>query len=263
VAGLPDLTGRVAFVAGASRGIGAAIAHHLARAGASVAVAARTLEEGQSRLPGSATSVAHAITEEGGHAVPVHCDVTDEGSVEEAVGSVAERFQRLDIVVCNAGITWLASIADTPLKRWDLVLRVNLTGTFLVTRSALPHLLAEPAGGSLIAITTTGVAMADLGANAYWVAKAGVERLFRGLAAELEPSGVAVNCLAPAGVVLTEGWQATGGAAGIEVPAEMVEDVSVIGQAAVILAAQDAGGLTGGVHLSTDLVTPTDRELHR
>jgi NAD(P)-dependent dehydrogenase (short-subunit alcohol dehydrogenase family) len=176
---------------------------------------------------------------------------------------VAERFQRLDIVVCNAGITWLASIADTPLKRWDLVLRVNLTGTFLVTRSALPHLLAEPAGGSLIAITTTGVAMADLGANAYWVAKAGVERLYRGLATELVPSGVAVNCLAPAGVVLTEGWQATGGAAGIEVPPEMVEDVSVIGQAAVILAAQDAGGLTGGVHLSTDLVQPTDRELHR
>jgi NAD(P)-dependent dehydrogenase (short-subunit alcohol dehydrogenase family) len=250
-------------VAGASRGIGAAIARHLARAGASVAVAARTLEEGQSSLPGSATSVAHAITEAGGQAVPVHCDVTDEASVDEAVTSVAERFQRLDIVVCNAGITWLASIADTPLKRWDLVLRVNLTGTFLVTRSALPHLLAEPAGGSLIAITTTGVAMTDLGANAYWVAKAGVERLYRGLATELAPSGVAVNCLAPAGVVLTEGWQATGGAAGIEVPPEIVEDVSVMAQAAAILAAQDARGLTGGVHLSTDLVAPTDRELHR
>lgn len=257
-ADLPDLTGRVAMVAGASRGIGAAVARRLADAGASVAVAARTLVDGDSPLPGSASSVAASIVDAGGQAVPVRCDVTDEGSVEEAVVSVAERFRRLDIVVCNAGITWLASIADTPLKRWELVLGVNLTGTFLVTRATLPHLLAAPGGGALIAITTTGVGMTELGANAYWVAKAGVERMYRGLATELDGDGVAVSCLAPAGVVLTEGWEATGGAAGIEVPPELVEDVDVVARAATLLAGPDAMAYSGGVHLSTDVIAAVE-----
>ena len=103
---------------------------------------------------------------------------------------------RLDILVANAGVMWLAPTLETPLKRWELCLRVNLTGVFLVTRAALPHILTQ-ASGSLIAITTNGVRMTELGANAYWVSKAGVERYYTGLATELAPSNVAVNCLAP------------------------------------------------------------------
>jgi len=240
----------VAFVAGASRGIGATIARHLAAAGAAVAVAARTVEE-RTSIPGTIHSVAAEITAAGGTALPVACDVTDEESVEAAVRAAVDGLGGLDIVVCNAGVMWLAPTRDTPLKRWDLCLRVNLTGTFLVTRAALPFVL-ERGRGSLIAITTTGVGMIDRGANAYWVSKAGVERYYLGLAAELAPHNIAVNCLAPKKVVLTEGWQAAGG--GQEVPPDMVEQPDAIGRAAALLAAQDASGITGTVQYSLDLV---------
>jgi NAD(P)-dependent dehydrogenase (short-subunit alcohol dehydrogenase family) len=245
-----DVSDRVAFVAGASRGIGATIARHLAAAGAAVAVAARTETE-RSTIPGTIHTVAGAITAAGGRALPVACDVTDEESVNAAVEQTVAEFGRLDIVVCNAGVMWLAPTLETPLKRWELCLRVNLTGTFLVTRVALPHLLAQPRG-SLIAITTTGVGMIDRGANAYWVSKAGVERYYAGLASELRPHNIAVNCLAPKKVVETEGWRAAGG--GAELPPEMIEDPDAIGRAAVFLAGQDGSGITGTVQYSLDLL---------
>jgi NAD(P)-dependent dehydrogenase (short-subunit alcohol dehydrogenase family) len=142
---------------------------------------------------------------------------------------------------------WLAPTLDTPLKRWELCVRVNLTGVFLVTKAVLPHVMAR-GHGSLIAITTSGVGMTDLGSNAYWVSKAGVERYYAGLATELRPHNVAVNCLAPTKVVLTEGWAAGGG--GREIPADMVEPPGAMGQAAVWLARQDATGVTGTVQSS-------------
>ena len=190
-----------------------------------------------------------SITSAGGAALAVRCDVGDEDSVAAAVEATVGAYGGIDILVANAGILWLAPTLDTSLARWEKVLRTNLTGTFLVTRAVLPHVIAR-GRGSLVAITTTGVGMTHLGSNAYWVSKAAIERYYTGLAAELRPHNIAVNCLAPAGVVLTEGWQAAGPR---DVPPELVEDASVIAAAAVHLAAQDATGLTGGIHLSTAL----------
>jgi citronellol/citronellal dehydrogenase len=244
---LPKLDNRVAFVAGASRGIGRDIAMALARAGAVVAVAARTEEPG--KLAGTIHSVAEAIGAEGGAALPVVCDVTDEASVNDAVARVTTELGPIDILVANAGALWMGSTLDTPLKRWELCMRVNLTGTFLVTRAVLPSVM-ERKSGSLIAITTTGVFMTELGSNAYWTSKAGVERYYAGLATEMAPFGVAVNCLAPRGVVMTEGAVA----GGIDVPPEMIEDPAAMGKAAVYLATQTAGTLTGTVQYSIDLL---------
>ncbi|MCV7431291.1 SDR family NAD(P)-dependent oxidoreductase [Mycolicibacterium bacteremicum] len=241
------LAGKTAFVAGASRGIGATIARALAAAGASVAVAARSEEQG--RLPGTIGSVADAITANGGRALAVPCDVTDETSVETAVAAAVSEFGGIDILVANAGVLWLGPIESTPLKRWQLCLDVNLTGVFLVTKAVIPHVRAR-GGGSLTAITTTGVGMP--GANAYWVSKAAVERLYLGLAEDLRADNIAVNCLSPSRVVLTEGWQA--GAAGIEVPPEMVEPPEAMGRAAVLLAGQDASGITATVQRSEELI---------
>jgi NAD(P)-dependent dehydrogenase (short-subunit alcohol dehydrogenase family) len=106
-------------------------------------------------------------------------------------------------------------------------------------------------GGSLIAITTTGVGMIEHGANAYWVSKAGVERLYLGLASDLGPDNIAVNCLSPSRVVLTEGWQAGGG--GMEIPPEMVEPPEAMANAAVLLGQQDASGITGTIQRSEEL----------
>lgn len=245
------LAGQVAFVAGASRGIGAAIAEALAGAGAAVAVAART--EDEATIPGTIHGVADRIRSQGGTAFPIRCDVTQEASVGAAVEAAVLEFGGLDVVVCNAGVVWLGPTLETPLNRWELVLRVNLTGTFLVTKATLPHLL-ERGGGSLVAITTTGVGMVERGSNAYWVSKAGVERYYRGLAAELAERDVAVNCLAPKKVVETEGWRAV--SAGRALPEEMVEPAEKVAEAAVVLAAQrpSLGGLTGTIQYSLDLL---------
>jgi NAD(P)-dependent dehydrogenase (short-subunit alcohol dehydrogenase family) len=242
------LQGKVAFVAGASRGIGATVATALARAGASVAVAARSEQEG--KLPGTIGSVAQRICADGGRALPVACDVTDEASVDAAVAATVAEFGGIDILVANAGVLWLGPIETTPLKRWQLCLDVNITGVFLVTKAVIPHVRAR-GGGSLIAVTTTGVTMTDHGANAYWVSKAAAERLYLGLAADLKPDNIAVNCLSPSRVVLTEGWQA--GGAGMQIPPEMVEPPEAMADAAVLLAAQDASGITGTIQRSEEL----------
>jgi citronellol/citronellal dehydrogenase len=244
----PALEGKTAFVAGASRGIGATVAAALAREGAAVAVVARSENEG--KLPGTIHSVAERISSSGGRALAVPCDVSEEDSVEAAVAAAVDEFGGIDIVVANAGVLWLGPIESTPLKRWQLCLDVNLTGVFLVTKAAIPHVRAR-GGGSLIAITTTGVTMTDQGANAYWVSKAGVERLYLGLAADLKPDNIAVNCLSPSRVVLTEGWHA--GGAGSHIPEAMVEPPEAMADAAVFLAQQDAGGVTGTVQRSEEM----------
>jgi NAD(P)-dependent dehydrogenase (short-subunit alcohol dehydrogenase family) len=235
-------------VAGASRGIGAAIAAALAAQGASVAVAARSEQTG--RVPGTIHDVAGRIAAAGGRALPVSCDVTNEESVHAALATTVTEFGGMDILVANAGVLWLGPVENTPLKRWQLCLDVNLTGVFLVTREAIPYVRARGAG-SLIAVTTTGVNMTDRGSNAYWVSKAAVERLYLGLAADLRPDNIAVNCLSPSRVVLTEGWQAAGGG---EIPADMVEPPDTMGRAAALLAAQDATGITGTVQRSETLL---------
>ena len=244
-----SLTGKVAFVAGASRGIGATVAEALAREGAAVAVAARSEHEG--KVPGTIHAVVDRITSAGGRALPVRCDVTSAESVEAAVARTVSEFGSVDILVANAGVLWLGPIETTPLKRWQLCLNVNLTGVFLVTKAVIPHVKAR-GGGSLIAITTTGVGMIEHGSNAYWVSKAGAERLYLGLASDLKPDNIAVNCLSPSRVVLTEGWQAGGG--GMEIPPEMVEPPEAMANAAVLLAQQDASGITGTVQRSEELV---------
>jgi NAD(P)-dependent dehydrogenase (short-subunit alcohol dehydrogenase family) len=243
-----SLDGKVAFVAGASRGIGATIAKSLAAAGAAVAVAARSEQQG--KLPGTIGSVADGIVASGGRAIPVPCDVTSEDSVNAAVEATVAEFGGIDVLVANAGVLWLGPIESTPLKRWKLCLDVNLTGVFLVTKAVIPHVRAR-GGGSLMAITTTGVTMIDQGANAYWVSKAAAERLYLGLAADLKPDNIAVNCLSPSRVVLTEGWQA--GGAGMEVPPEMVEPPEAMANAAIRLAQQDASGVTGTIQRSEAL----------
>lgn len=246
--GSGPLAGKVAFVAGASRGIGAAIAETLARQGAAVAVAARSEEPG--RVAGTIHEVAERIESAGGRALAVPCDVTAEESIRDAVSTTVAEFGGIDILVANAGVLWLGPVESTPLKRWQLCLDVNLTGVFLVTREVIPHIRAR-GGGSLIAITTTGVEMTDRGANAYWVSKAAVERLYLGLAADLRPDNIAVNCLSPSRVVLTEGWKASGGG---DIPADMVEPPETMGRAAALLAAQDATGITGTVQRSESLL---------
>ena len=123
-----SLKGKTLFISGASRGIGLAIALRAARDGANVAVAAKTTDP-HPKLPGTIYSAAEAIEKAGGAALPLVCDIRDEGQVAAAVKQAAERFGGIDILINNASAISLTGTLDTPMKRFDLMFGVNVRGT--------------------------------------------------------------------------------------------------------------------------------------
>ena len=131
------LKGRVALITGASRGIGRECALALARHGASVAVAAKSVES-TAELPGSIHTVCAEIEAAGGRALPLQLDVTDADAVEAAVDQTAAHFGSLDVLVNNAGALWWKDVVDTPTAKYDLINAVNARASFVATRAALP-----------------------------------------------------------------------------------------------------------------------------
>jgi len=246
------LAQKTAIVTGASRGIGKAIALGFAREGASVVVAARTEVEKDKNLPGTIYQTAQEIEDMGGKAVPVRCDVTDEASVSSMVEKGLSAFGKIDILVNNAGVAFHYPVVKTPLKRWETVIKVNLTGAFLCAKAVLPSMMNRKRG-SILSLSSLAADERDSGTVstglAYAVAKAGLDRFTWGLAAELGVYNIAVNCLKPKRVVNTEGmrfWTKEEDRQGWVPPDKMV-------RCAVFLAAQDASGVTG--------VVATDEEL--
>ena len=193
------LHGKTAFVAGASRGIGATVAAALAREGAAVAVAARSEQLG--KLPGTIGSVAAAITESGGRALPVPCDVTSEESVNAAVEAAVAEFGGIDILVANAGVLWLGPIESTPLKRWQLCLDVNLTGVFLTTRRAGQE-MARRGGGAIVVFASTNAFFAEELNVPYSATKGGIVMFVRNAALDLARHRIRINAVDP-GIIHT------------------------------------------------------------
>jgi len=155
-----------------------------------------------------------------------------------------EEFGQIDILVNNAGIAFPSPIWEMPLKRWELVLRVNLTGTFLCTQAVLP-LMMEKRKGSIINISSVQATYRALRPArtgiAYGVSKAGIERFTWGVAAEVGKFNIAVNCVKPRGAVRTEGMELLNPEAdrsNWDTPEMMVRAVT-------FLANQDASGVTG------------------
>ena len=245
------LSGKVAIVTGSSRGIGKAIAIGFAKEGAKVVVAART-ETDSEKLPGTIYKTADEIQALGSSALPIKCDVTDEQSVNDMVQEALGKFGHVDILVNNAGVAFYYPVIETPLKRWELVLRVILTGAFLCSKAVLPKMI-EQKGGSIINISSPAANERNGGlvptGVAYGVAKAGLDRFTWGLAAEAGQYNIAVNAVKPAGVVDTEGmrfWQPDADKSQWQTPDKMVK-------CAIFLATQDAQGVTGIVATDDEL----------
>ena len=245
------LQGKVAIVTGASRGLGKAMAVGLAAQGAEVVVVARTETE-KEHLPGTIHQTAEEIRALGRRALAVRCDVGNEQDVEEMVRRTVQELGRIDVLVNNAGIAIYAPIMELPLRRWELVLRVNLTGTFLCSRAVLPHMVAQRRGSIINLSSVEG----DLRARStlrtgvvYGVTKHAIERFTYGLAAEVGQYNIAVNCLKPKWAVDTEGMRYLNP----DSDRRGWDTADMMVKAAVFLACQDASGVTG--------IVATDEEL--
>lgn len=190
-----DLGGHVSVVTGGNRGIGLGLARGLAKAGASVALWARDLE--------AADRAVMELRELGtGEAETVSCDVTDEGSVTEALDATVDRFGKVDSLFANAGTTSGVSFPEMELADLEDVLDVNVGGVFLVTREVARHLIARDSGGSIVITSSIAAHHGLPTAPHYSASKGAATALARALAVRLARHRIRVNVIAP-------GWIAT------------------------------------------------------
>ena len=191
----PDLfklSGKHALVTGGGRGVGRIIAYALAEAGADVAVASRNEE--------ACAEVAREIALATGRATfSGRLDVGEKNSVEETVRSVMEKFGSVDILVNNSGATWGAAFEEMPLDKWENVIRVNLTGTFLMCQAVVPIMKKRKWGRIINVSSVVGLAGTPpfMHASGYVASKGGIISLTRDLAVKLAEYNVVVNAIAP------------------------------------------------------------------
>jgi len=202
-----SLADKTLFITGASRGIGLAIALRAARDGANIAIAAKTTAP-QPKLHGTIYSAADEIERAGGKALPLAVDVRDEAAVKDALDKTAQKFGGIDIVVNNASAISLSSVADTEMKRFDLMQAINARGTFVVSKWAIPY-LAKAANPHIVMMSPPLDMKEKWFAphTAYSMAKFGMSMVVLGLAGELRPKGIAVNALWPRTVIATAAVQ--------------------------------------------------------
>ena len=196
-----SLEGKRIFITGGSRGIGLAIALRAARDGAQIAIAAKTTDP-HPTLPGTIFSAAKEIEAAGGVALPIACDIRDESQIESAIAQTAEKFGGIDILINNASAINLTPTEKTPAKRFDLMLDVNVRGTFLASQAAIPHLRKSAQEGRNPHILTLSP---PLSMNpkwfkphvAYTISKYGMSMCVLGMAEEFKRDGIGVNALWP------------------------------------------------------------------
>ncbi|WP_026931865.1 SDR family oxidoreductase [Glycomyces tenuis] len=242
------LAGRAAFVTGASRGIGQAIAVALGAAGAKVALFAKTGEP-HPKLPGTVYETAAEIERAGGRALPLVGDLRDAEAVTEAVDRAAADFGGLDICVNNASALDLAPVGEMSLKKFDLISQVNLRGTFATISAALPHLRESDHAHLLTVAPPLNTDPKWFDGGPYTATKYGMTIMTLG-AAQSEP-GVAANCLWPATTIATAAVEfALGGRPMIE----RSRRPEIVADAALAILAKDPVAYTGNAVLVEDVL---------
>jgi citronellol/citronellal dehydrogenase len=202
-----NLKGKTAFITGASRGIGRAMALRLAKEGCNVVIAAKTSDP-HPKLAGTIHSVAAEVEALGVGALPVMCDVRSEESVQAAIDACVAKFGGLDILINNAGAISLTPLAHTSVKKFDLMLTINARAVFLCAHLCLPHLKKN--GGHILSLSPPVRVKNEQvdpkwmdGHAPYTLTKYGMTLLTLGFAQELRDDGIAVNALWPRTMIST------------------------------------------------------------
>ncbi|MES1924548.1 NAD(P)-dependent oxidoreductase [Salinisphaera sp. T31B1] len=212
---MATLQNKTLFITGASRGIGLAIALRAAADGANVAIAAKT-DTPHPKLPGTIHTAAEQIEAAGGKALPIVCDIRDEGQVEAAVKQTAVHFGGIDICVNNASAISLTGTLETPMKRYDLMNQVNARGSYLVSQKCIPFLKEAQRRGNnphvLMLSPPLDMQPKWFGPHvAYTIAKYGMSLCVLGMAEEFAEDGIAFNALWPRTGIATAAIDLIGG----------------------------------------------------
>jgi 3-oxoacyl-[acyl-carrier protein] reductase len=235
-----DLSGKVALVTGASRGIGRATAQRLAEQGAMVIAAARG---------DHAAACVADITGRGHHAEALSVDVDDAAALERVPAGIVERHGRLDVVVSNAGIARDQLLVRMKRDEWDAVLATNLTATFVLAQAAMRPMLKQR-GGRIIAVSSVVGQMGNAGQTNYAASKAGLVGFVKALAREVASRGITVNAIAP-GMVDTDMTRAIASRVQVDLSAQIplgrLGTVDEVAAAACFLASDEASYITGHV----------------
>lgn len=241
------LDGRVAFVTGAGRGIGAATALRMAEEGARIVLADIDTE--------GCKQVATELQRLGSEGLVVSCNVADKAIVEDAMQQAVNHFGRLDILVNNAGVTRDNLLFKMTDEDWDTVMNVHLKGAFFCSRAAQTHMVKNKYG-RIVSLSSTS-ALGNRGQSNYSTAKAGLQGLTRTLAIELGPFGITANAVAP-GFIDTEMTRATARRMGFDpderiaeasktIPVRRVGQPRDIANVICFLASEDAGFVNGQI----------------
>ena len=246
---MPSLKNKTLFITGASRGIGLAIALRAARDGANIVVAAKTATANP-KLPGTVYTAASAIEAAGGKSLPLVVDIRFEDQVDEAVRKTVERFGGIDILVNNASAISLTGTADTPLKRFDLMMDINLRGTYVCSQACLPH-LAKAANPHILTLSPPLDVRAKWFAPhvAYTISKYGMSMCVLGMSEEFRSLGIGVNALWPRTIIATAALQVIPGA-----EAERGRTPDIVAEAALQILTRNGRTTTGNFFIDEQVL---------
>lgn len=246
-----SLKNKIAFITGASRGIGKSIALRIAKDGGNVVIAAKSVEENP-KLGGTIFSAAEEIEKAGGKALAVQCDIRYEDQIQNAIDKAVAKFGGIDIVINNASAISLTPTEQTEPKRFDLMHDINVRGTFFVTKACIPHLKKSSNGHILTLSPPINLNPKWFGGHvAYTLTKYSMSMMAIGWAAELKQYRIASNALWPRTTIDTA---AVRNLLGGEALAKMSRTPDILADAAYFIFNKPSGDCTGNCFVDEEVL---------
>jgi len=244
-----SLAGKTIFISGASRGIGLAIALRAAQDGANIVVTGKTVVP-HPKLPGTIYTATEEIERAGGKALPLPADIRFEDQVYAAVEAAVAKFGGIDILVNNASAISLTGTLETPMKRFDLMMAVNVRGTFLCSQACVPH-LAKAANPHILNLAPPPELRARWFAPhlAYTMSKYGMSLCVLGMAEEFRARRIAVNALWPRTIIATAALQLIP-----DHDLRSARTADIVGEAAWHILTRDSRTTTGNFFIDTEVL---------